>query len=74
MKDKEPISAERGSAAKEIDQFARNLLRQRVAMLPESQQERMNRIFPDFDAIPKEDVPGAIDLVNRSIVANQSAF
>lgn len=66
------ISAERGTGKQEIAGLARGLIRERAAMMSSKARDRLNKIFPDIDAIPFEDLPGVIDLVNRTIVSENS--
>jgi hypothetical protein len=50
---------------KEIEQFTRGLLQDRLAQCSESQQEFFHRIYPE--GVPTDKLENAIDLCDRTI-------
>ena len=56
------------TARQEIEDMTRQLLCDRLAQCTEYQNERFNAIFPNgVEGIDADDLPGVIDLVNRTI-------
>ena len=62
------------TARQEIEDMTRQLLRDRLAQCTDDQNERFGRYFPKgIDGVDVEDLPGVIDLINRTITKNATA-
>ncbi len=59
------------TARQEIEEMTRQLLRDRLAQCTDEQRERFDRWNPrGIEKINADDLPSAIDLINRTIAKN----